>query len=122
MSKIPEKCKAMVLEEYGKPDVMREVDIPEVKKGDILVKVQLAGICGTDVHQNLGDLSIKPPTPMIQGHETLGKIVKMDGVTADVAGTPVKEGDRIVIEGVNSLKDGMTIKVAGAQEAQPAQK
>ena len=33
MSKIPEKCKAMVLEEYGKPDVMREVDIPEVKKG-----------------------------------------------------------------------------------------
>ena len=34
----------------------------------------------------------------------------------------LKEGDRIVIEGVNSLKDGMTIKVAGAQEAQPAQK
>ena len=96
MSKIPEKCKAMVLEEYGKPDVMREVEIPEVKEGDILVKVQLAGICGTDVHQNLGDLSIKPPTPMIQGHETLGRIVEMKGVTADVAGTRVKEGDRIL--------------------------
>lgn len=93
---IPTKCKAMVLEEYGQPDVMREIDIPEMKMGDILVKVQLAGICGTDVHQQIGDLSIKPPTPMIQGHETLGKIVKMDGVTTDVAGTPVKEGDRIL--------------------------
>lgn len=93
---IPTKCKAMVLEEYGQPDVIREISIPEMKMGDILVKVQLAGICGTDVHQQIGDLSIKPPTPMIQGHETLGKIVKMDGVTTDVAGTPVKEGDRIL--------------------------
>ena len=90
------KAKAMVLEEYGQPDVLREIDIPEVKDGDILVKVQMAGICGTDVHQQIGDLSIKPPTPMIQGHETLGKIVEMKGVTHDVTGTPVKEGDRIL--------------------------
>lgn len=96
MSNIPKTCKAMVLVEYGQPDVMQDVVIPEVKTGDILVKVQLAGICGTDVHQNLGDLSIKPPTPMIQGHETLGKIVDMKDVTVDVAGTPVKEGDRIL--------------------------
>lgn len=93
---IPKKCKAMVLEEYGQPDVLHEIDIPEMKTGDILAKVQLAGICGTDVHQQIGDLSIKPPTPMIQGHEILGKIAKMDGVTTDVAGTPVKEGDRIL--------------------------
>lgn len=96
MSKIPATCKAMVLTEYGKDDVLQDVAIPELKTGDILCKVQLAGICGTDVHQQLGDLAIKPPTPMIQGHETLGKIVAMDGVTTDVAGTPVKEGDRIL--------------------------
>lgn len=91
------KCKAMVLVEYGKPDVMQDVEIPEVRQGDILVKVQLAGICGTDVHQNLGDLSIKPPTPMIQGHETLGKIIELgEGVTTDVTGTPVAVGDRIL--------------------------
>ncbi|MCI8993080.1 MAG: zinc-binding dehydrogenase [Eubacterium sp.] len=96
MSNIPKTSKAMVLEEYGQPDVLREIEIPEIKEGDILVKVQLAGICGTDVHQQIGDLSIKPPTPMIQGHETLGKIVEMKGITTDVAGTPVKEGDRIL--------------------------
>ena len=33
----------------------------------------------------------------------------------------LKEGDRIVIEGVNSLKDGMPIKVAGTQEQSQAQ-
>ena len=33
----------------------------------------------------------------------------------------LKEGDRIVIEGVNSLKDGMPIKVAGTQEQGQAQ-
>ena len=33
----------------------------------------------------------------------------------------LKEGDRIVIEGVNSLKDGMPIKVAGTQEPGQAQ-
>ncbi|MCF0140524.1 MAG: alcohol dehydrogenase catalytic domain-containing protein [Mogibacterium sp.] len=96
MANIPKTAKAMVLEEYGQPDVLREIEIPALNEGDILVKVQMAGICGTDVHQQIGDLSIKPPTPMIQGHETIGKIVDMKGVTHDVAGTPVKEGDRIL--------------------------
>lgn len=97
MSNIPKTCKAMVLVEHGKPDVIQEIEIPEIKSGDILAKVQLAGICGTDVHQNLGDLSIKPPLPNLQGHETLAKIAKMgEGVTTDVAGQTVKVGDRIM--------------------------
>lgn len=96
MSDIPKTCKAMILTKYGEPDVLQDVEIPERKEGDILVKVQLAGICGTDVHQNLGDLSIRPPEPMIQGHETIGKIVELNGVDKDVAGTPLKVGDRIL--------------------------
>lgn len=96
MSQIPKKAKAMVLVKYGQPNVFQEIDIPELKQGDILCKVLLAGICGTDVHQQMGELSIRPPTPMIQGHETLGRIEKLVGVTHDVAGTPVKEGDRIM--------------------------
>lgn len=94
---IPNKCKAQVLVEYGKQDVIQEIDIPEVQDGGILVKVLLAGICGTDVHQQIGDLSIKPPVPVIQGHETLARIVKLgNGRDHDVAGEPVQEGDRIM--------------------------
>ncbi len=97
MSKIPKICKAAVLEEYGKPLQIREVAIPEVEAGGILVKVEMAGICGTDVHQQRGELTIKSPLPNIQGHETIGRIVKLgEGRTQDVAGDPIKVGDRIM--------------------------
>jgi len=86
----------MVLEEFGKPDVLRDIRIPARKPGDILVKVQVAGVCGTDVHQNLGDLSFTPPIPAIQGHETVGRIAELNGVTHDAVGQPLREGDRIL--------------------------
>ena len=56
MVEIPKTCKAALLEEYGKPLQIREVAIPEVEPMGILVKVEMAGICGTDVHSQRGDL------------------------------------------------------------------
>ncbi len=97
MAEVPKTCKAAVLEEYGKPVQIREVPIPEVEPKGVLVKVEMAGICGTDIHQSHGTLTIKPPLPNIQGHETIGRIVKLgEGRTIDVAGEPLKVGDRIM--------------------------
>lgn len=97
MIEIPKTCKAAVLEEYGKPLEIREVPIPEVELRGILVKVEMAGICGTDVHQQRGELTIKSPLPNIQGHETIGRIVTLgEGRTIDVAGVSLKIGDRIM--------------------------
>jgi L-iditol 2-dehydrogenase len=97
MIEIPKTCKAAVLEEYNKPVQIREVAIPEVEPGAILVKVEMAGICGTDIHQSHGTLTIKPPLPNIQGHETIGRIVKIGAKrTVDVAGEPLEIGDRIM--------------------------
>ncbi|MGD0915427.1 MAG: zinc-binding dehydrogenase [Thermodesulfobacteriota bacterium] len=97
MSSIPKTCKAAVLEEYNKPVHIREVPIPDVEPRGILVKVEMAGICGTDIHQSHGTLTIKPPLPNIQGHETIGRIVKLgEGRTIDIAGEPLKVGDRIM--------------------------
>jgi L-iditol 2-dehydrogenase len=97
MADIPKKSKVAVLEEYGKPLQIREVPIPEVEPRGILVKVEMAGICGTDVHQQRGELTIKSPLPNIQGHETIGKIVKLGaGRIQDAAGEPLKTGDRIM--------------------------
>jgi len=90
-------CMAAVLEEYGKPLQIREVTIPEVEAGGILVKVEMAGICGTDVHQQKGELTIKAPLPNIQGHETIGRIVKLGaGRDHDAAGERLDAGDRIM--------------------------
>ncbi len=97
MSDIPKTCKAAVLVEYGRPLEIQEVAIPELESGAILVKVEMAGICGTDVHQQKGELTIKSPLPNIQGHETIGRIVKMsEGRVIDAAGEPIKVGDRIM--------------------------
>ena len=97
MTDIPKTCKAALLMEYGKPLEIREVAIPELEPRAILVKVELAGICGTDIHQRNGTLTIKAPLPNIQGHETVGRIVALgEGRTMDVAEEPLKVGDRIM--------------------------
>ena len=94
---IPKKSKAAVLVEYGKPLQMREYPIPDVEHRGILVKVEMAGICGTDVHHWRGTLDLKAPLPNIPGHETLGRIVKLGkGRTHDAAGEPLNIGDRIL--------------------------
>jgi D-arabinose 1-dehydrogenase-like Zn-dependent alcohol dehydrogenase len=97
MADIPKTCRAAVLTEYGQPLEIREVAIPEVQDGAILVKVEMAGICGSDIHISQGTLGIKAPLPFIMGHETIGRIVKLGkGRTHDAAGEPLRIGDRIM--------------------------
>ena len=97
MAEIPKKSRAAVIVEWGKPLEIREYPIPEVEPRGILVKVEMAGICGTDVHQWHGRLPLDKRLPQIPGHETLGRIVKLgEGRTHDAAGEPLKIGDRIL--------------------------
>ncbi|MDR1068381.1 MAG: zinc-binding dehydrogenase [Clostridiales Family XIII bacterium] len=97
MTDIPKTSKAAVLLEVGKPEVIQDVAIPELEEGAVLAKVLLAGICGTDVHQGRGELSIPTITPLIQGHETLGRIEQISGDRKlAIDGTELKVGDRIM--------------------------
>ena len=50
-----ETMKAAVVHEYGKPLVIEEVPVPEVRPGRILVKVEACGVCHTDLHAAEGD-------------------------------------------------------------------
>ncbi|SHI12643.1 D-arabinose 1-dehydrogenase, Zn-dependent alcohol dehydrogenase family [Sporobacter termitidis DSM 10068] len=94
---IPKTSKAMVLTRFSQPLELLDIPVPELKDGDMLVKVDLASVCGTDVHLARDELSMHPPTPIIMGHETVGEIYYLpDSVKTDVAGTPVKAGDRIM--------------------------
>jgi L-iditol 2-dehydrogenase len=94
---IPAKSHAAVIAEYKKPYEIREFPIPEIEPKGILVKIEMAGVCGTDVHQVAGELGLKPKLPIIPGHEAIGKIVKLgEGRKQDCAGTPVSVGDRIM--------------------------
>jgi propanol-preferring alcohol dehydrogenase len=84
------KMHAAVVEQFGKPLVLREYDIPTPGPGQILVRTEACGVCHTDLHAARGDWPVKPTPPFIPGHEGIGR------VTAIGAGvTIVKEGDRV---------------------------
>jgi threonine dehydrogenase-like Zn-dependent dehydrogenase len=98
MTDIPKTSKAAVLTAMGEPEQIQDVPIPELEDRAVLAKVLLAGICGTDVHQARGELSIPTETPLIQGHEILAQVVAFgnDVVKHDITGNELKVGDRIM--------------------------
>ncbi len=82
---------------YGKPLEIREFDIPDVQPNGILLKVEMAGICGTDVHLCRGTFGTKVLLPNVPGHEGVGRILKLgEGRTHDAVGEPLHIGDRIL--------------------------
>ncbi len=89
------EVRAAVLTAYEKPLEFRAYpSIEKVGPGEALVRVEMAGICGTDVHLWLGQLAI--PLPVILGHETAGRIEKLgDGLTVDWRGQALQVGDRV---------------------------
>ena len=48
---------------------------PKVENGEILIKVEAVGICGSDIHAYLGH-DERRPAPLILGHEVAGLIVE----------------------------------------------
>ena len=87
--------KAAVLSAYEKPLEMREYpDITSLDPGEAVVRVEMAGICGTDVHLWLGQLAV--PLPIVLGHETVGRIELLGaGLDKDWRGAPLAIGDRV---------------------------
>jgi threonine dehydrogenase-like Zn-dependent dehydrogenase len=88
-------AKASVLEHFKAPLQLREYVLPaKPEPGAALVRTEMAGICGTDVHLWKGELPIT--LPIILGHETVGHIEQLgDGLEKDWNGAPLKIGDRV---------------------------
>jgi len=70
---------------------LREVPVPEIKTGEVLVEVAACGICGTDLKIREDHFVYDPP--VIMGHEFSGIIREVDGC---VRGW--NPGDRVVAE------------------------
>jgi len=85
-----DKMHAAVVEQFGKPLVLRDLEIPAVGARQILIKVEACGVCHTDLHAAHGDWPVKPALPFIPGHEAIGIVARAGGGV-----TAVKEGDRV---------------------------
>lgn len=69
-----------------------EMDKPEPKPNEVLIKVKAAGICGSDLHAYRGSHPFRKP-PVVLGHELAGEVEK---VGADV--TMVRLAERVTVE------------------------
>ena len=87
--------KASVLVEFNAALQTREWPLPSrLEPGAALVRTEMAGICGTDVHLWKGELPIQ--LPVILGHETVGRIELLgEGLDRDWTGQELRIGDRI---------------------------
>ncbi len=75
---------------------MQEVDRPEIGPDDVLIRVHMTAICGTDIHiYNWDDWAQKNvPTPMVVGHEFGGVVEAVGGEVSRI-----KPGMRVSGEG-----------------------
>lgn len=87
----------------GKVEIV-ERPLPELDSRDLLAKVEMAGICGTDIHL-VFDAEPTPGKktiyPFNLGHEAVCTIAEMGGEAPrrDALGAALEEGDRIVAFG-----------------------
>ena len=84
------RVQAAVLEEFGAPLAVQQVELDEPKSGEVLVRLEACGVCHTDMYTASGaDPSGYVPT--VLGHEEAGVVEQVgDGVSS------VAEGDRVV--------------------------
>ncbi len=80
------KIRAAVLEEFGQPLNITEVDLAEPSRGEVLVRLAACGVCHTDMYTASGvDPSGYAPT--VLGHEGAGFVERVgEGVTSVVPG------------------------------------
>lgn len=71
---------------------LQEVENPQLGAGDVLIKVQCVGVCGSDVHVYTGTHPFRKP-PVILGHEMAGEIIDTGGNVA-----LFKKGNRVSAE------------------------
>jgi len=84
------RMRAAVLEEFGQPLVVQELDLAEPKAGEVLVRLVACGVCHTDMYTASGvDPSGYAPT--VLGHEGAGVVEAIGEGVSDLA-----VGDHVV--------------------------
>jgi NADPH2:quinone reductase len=88
--------KAIVVREFGGPEVLKLEEVPDPKPGagEVLVRIRAAGVNPVDAYIHTGTYARKPPLPYTPGFDGAGEV---EAVGAGV--TDVKPGDRVYVSG-----------------------
>ncbi len=88
--------KAGVLENFGKLSI-KNLEVPELEYGQILIKVMFSGVCRSQLMEIYGLRGSDPWLPHLLGHEGSGIVIKTGpGVTK------VKVGDEVILTWIES--------------------
>jgi S-(hydroxymethyl)glutathione dehydrogenase / alcohol dehydrogenase len=83
------KIRAAVLEEFGQPLAVQEIDLAEPRPGEVLVRLAACGVCHTDLYTASG-ADPSGYAPAVLGHEGAGVVEKVgDGVSSVAIGDHV---------------------------------
>ncbi|MDN3495718.1 Zn-dependent alcohol dehydrogenase [Planococcus sp. APC 4015] len=83
--------RAAVLRAFGSPLEIEEIELSDPGPGELLVEIEAAGVCHSDLHYLRGDL--RCPLPVVPGHEGAGRVLQLGpGATGDIA-----VGDRVAL-------------------------
>jgi Zn-dependent alcohol dehydrogenase len=86
------ELKAAVLEELNQPLTLRDVELTPLVVGQVLVRILVSGICGSQLHEIKGFKGNGKFLPHLMGHEGCGIVEEIGpGVTT------VKVGDKVVM-------------------------
>lgn len=105
--------KAAVFIQGKHPFEIREYPLSAPAANQAVVRLECSGICGTDVHIHEGALAI--PGPMIIGHEFIGRVRALGrGVRKDCFGSPLRVGDRVIVNVIEPCGRCRPCKTGGA--------
>ncbi|GAA5949470.1 hypothetical protein JCM3765_002672 [Sporobolomyces pararoseus] len=79
-TELPTHFKAAILKELGSRYELEAVPLPELAEDEVLIKMEAAGICHSDIQAHSPedpDTDIPPIRPLQGGHEGVGRIVKL---------------------------------------------
>src|SRR5215210_1165586 len=84
------QIRAAVLEDFGAPLQVQELELEEPRAGEVLVRLEACGVCHTDLYTASG-ADPSGYAPAVLGHEGCGIVEKVGEGVRDVAA-----GDRVV--------------------------
>ncbi len=92
MTSLPKTTRAAVLYQPNEPLAVEELELPELQKGQVLIRVHAAGVCSTQLMEVRGEKGPNAFLPHVLGHEASGTCL---AVGPEVS--RVRAGDRLVV-------------------------
>ncbi len=94
--------KAIRVEEFGEPEVMKLVEVPQLRPrpGEVLVRVKVAGVNPVETYIRAGTYARKPSLPFTPGNDGAGVVEEV--APTEKGGSGFQAGDRVYVSASSS--------------------